>query len=41
MIVGNGDYRDRVNADWATLPDKCSFKVVGGVGIDSMNTVYL
>jgi len=32
MIVGNGDYRYRVNADWARLPDGWSFKEVGGVG---------
>ena len=41
MIVGNGDYRYRVNADWAKLPDGWSFKEVGGVGVDSKDAVYV
>src|SRR5947208_6628460 len=41
MIVGNGDYRYRVNADWAKLPDGWSFKEVGGVGVDSRDQVYV
>jgi len=41
MIVGNGDYRYRVNADWAKLPDGWSFKEVGGVGVDSRDNVYV
>jgi hypothetical protein len=32
MIVGSGDYRYRVNADWAKLPEGWSFKEVGGSG---------
>ena len=41
MIVGNGDYRYRVNADWAKLPEGWSFKEVGGVGVDSHDNVYV
>jgi hypothetical protein len=38
MIVGSGDYRYRVNADWAKLPDGWSFKDVGGVGVGSRDS---
>ena len=41
MIVGSGDYRYEVNADWAKLPDGWSFKEVGGVGVDSNDNVYV
>ena len=41
MIVGSGDYRYEVNADWAKLPDGWSFKEVGGVGVDSKDNVYV
>ena len=41
MIVGSGDYRYRVNADWAKLPDVWSFKEVGGVGCDKNDNVYV
>jgi hypothetical protein len=41
MIVGNGDYRYRVNAEWAKLPEGWSFKEVGGVGVDSRDNVYV
>jgi hypothetical protein len=41
MIVGDGDYRYRVNADWAKLPDGWSFKEVGGVGVDTRDNVYV
>ena len=41
MIVGSGDYRYRVNADWAKLPEGWSFKEVGGVGVDSNDNVYV
>ena len=41
MIVGDGDYRYRVNADWAKLPEGWSFKEVGGVGVDSRDNVYV
>lgn len=41
MIVGDGNYRYRVNADWAKLPDSWSFKEVGGVGVDSHDNVYV
>jgi hypothetical protein len=32
MIVGFGQFKYRVNAEWAKLPDGWSFKEVGGVG---------
>jgi hypothetical protein len=41
MIVGSGDYRYEVNADWAKVPDGWSFKEVGGVGVDSNDNVYV
>src|SRR5213082_673214 len=41
MIVGDGDYRYRVNADWAKLPDGWSSKEVGGVGVDTRDNVYV
>src|SRR5438309_10582191 len=41
MIVGTGDYRYEVNADWAKLPDGWSFKEVGGLGVDSNDNVYV
>ena len=41
MIVGNGRFKYRVNADWAKLPDGWSFKEVGGVGVDGNDNVYV
>ena len=41
MIVGTGQFKYRVNADWAKLPDGWSFKEVGGVGVDSRDNVYV
>src|SRR5262249_37919232 len=41
MIVGSGDYRYRVKAGWAKLPDGWSFKEVGGIGVDSNDHVYV
>src|SRR4051794_27359735 len=41
MIVGNGDYRYRVIADWAKPPEGWSFKEVGGVGVNSKDNVYV
>ena len=41
MIVGSGDYRYRVNDDWAKLPDGWSFKEVGGIGVDNHDNVYV
>jgi DNA-binding beta-propeller fold protein YncE len=41
MIVGTGQYKYRVNADWAKLPEGWSFKEVGGVGVDSRDNVYV
>ena len=33
MIVGSGQFRYRVVAEWAKLPDGWSFKEVGGLGV--------
>ena len=41
MIVGSGQFKYRVDAEWAKLPDGWSFKEVGGVGVDSKDTVYV
>src|SRR5207245_4828666 len=41
MIVGTGQFKYRVNAVWAKLPDGWSFKGVGGVGVDSSDNVYV
>ena len=41
MIVGAGQYKYRVNGDWAKLPDGWSFKEAGGVGVDSNDKVYV
>jgi hypothetical protein len=41
MIVGSGKFQYRVNADWAKLPERWSFKEVGGVGVDSRDNAYV
>jgi hypothetical protein len=41
MIVGSGQFKYRVNAEWAKLPDGWSFKEVGGVGVDRHDNVYV
>ena len=41
MIVGSGQFKYRVIADWAKLPDGWSFKEVGGVGVDRHDKVYV
>jgi DNA-binding beta-propeller fold protein YncE len=41
MIVGTGQFKYRVNADWAKLPEGWSFKEVGGVGVDGNDNVYV
>ena len=41
MIVGSGQFKYRVKADWAKLPDGWSFKEVGGVGVDGNDNVYV
>jgi DNA-binding beta-propeller fold protein YncE len=41
MIVGSGQFRYRVVAEWAKLPDGWSFKEVGGVGVDRHDNVYV
>ena len=40
-IVGTGDYKYRIVEDWAKLPDGCSFKEVGAVGVDTKDNVYV
>src|ERR1700749_2773436 len=41
MIVGSGQFRYPVVAEWAKLPDGWSFKEVGGVGVDRHDNVYV
>lgn len=41
MIVGSGQFKYRVIAGWAKLPDGWSFKEVGGVGVDDKDNVYV
>jgi DNA-binding beta-propeller fold protein YncE len=41
MIVGSSQFKYRVNAEWANLPDGWSFKEVGGVGVDDKDNVYV
>ena len=41
MIVGNGQFKYRVIADWAKLPNGWSFKEVGGVGVDRSDNVFV
>ena len=41
MIIGSGQFRYRVIADWAKLPNGWSFKEVGGVGVDRSDNVYV
>jgi hypothetical protein len=41
MIVGSGQFKYRVIAEWAKLPDGWSFKEVGGVGVDRRDNVYV
>ncbi|WP_374448979.1 hypothetical protein, partial [Stella sp.] len=41
VILGSGEHRYRVNADWAKLPDGWSFTDVAGVAVDGDLRVYL
>ncbi|BBK41784.1 hypothetical protein STVA_18040 [Allostella vacuolata] len=41
VILGSGDYRYRVNPDWARLPDGWAFKDVAGVAVDAQDQVYV
>ena len=41
MIVGSGQFKYRVIAEWAKLPDGWSFKEVGGVGVNRRGNVYV
>src|SRR5215472_9633839 len=40
MILGSGQFKYRVSAEWAKLPDGWSFKEVAAVGVDSQDRVY-
>src|SRR5215472_17894287 len=40
MILGSGQFKYRVSAEWAKLPDGWSFKEVAAVGVDSHDRVY-
>jgi hypothetical protein len=41
MIVASGQFKYRVIAEWAKLPDGWSFKEVAGVGVDRHDCVYV
>ena len=41
VILGSGDYRYRVNPDWAKLPDGWNFTDVAGVAVDGDDRVYV
>jgi len=41
VILGAGEYRYRVNRDWAKLPDGWSFHEVAAVGVDQNDNVYV
>ena len=38
-VVGTGEFRYRINDNWAKLPGGWSFKEVAAVGIDSKDRV--
>ena len=40
-VLGNGAYAYEVNQDWARLPDGWAFGDVAGVGVDSLDRVYV
>jgi outer membrane protein assembly factor BamB len=40
-VLGNGAYAYEVNQDWAQLPDGWAFGDVAGVGVDSLDRVYV
>ena len=40
-ILGSGEHRYRVNADWARLPDGWEFRDVAAVAVDSKDQVYV
>ena len=41
VIVGDGQYKYRVEENWAKLPDGWYFKDIGGVGVDKRDNVYV
>jgi hypothetical protein len=41
IIVGSGDYKYRIIEDWATLPERWSFKEVAAVAVDTNDNVYV
>jgi outer membrane protein assembly factor BamB len=40
-VLGNGAYAYEVNQDWAQVPDGWAFGDVAGVGVDSLDRVYV
>ena len=41
VILGQGEYRYRVEEGWGKLPDGWSFHEVGAVGVDRNDNVYV
>jgi hypothetical protein len=41
VILGEGDYRYRVEEGWGKLPDSFTFDEVGGIGVDRNDNVYV
>jgi hypothetical protein len=41
VIVGTGDFKYRVEPNWAKLPDDWDLADVGGIGIDAQDRVYV
>src|SRR5215467_7535579 len=41
VILGEGEYRYRVEEGWGELPDGWSFHEVGAVGVDRRDNVYV
>jgi len=41
VILGEGDYRYRLERGWGTLPAGWSLNEVGGVGVDAQDRVYV
>src|SRR5471032_1682134 len=41
VTLGSGDYTYEPVPDWAKLPSGWSFKEIGGVGVDSKDSVYV
>lgn len=41
MIIGNGDYRFDMNANWGKLPDGVQYRNSHAVVVDSLDRVYI